>query len=53
MGQIINDIIKSFIFLALSSGIYGMSQDLVSKAVAAHKTGLMSYSEYTKSLTNQ
>ena len=43
MGQIISDIIKGFIFLAFSSEIYGMSQDLVSKAVAAHKTGLMSY----------
>ncbi len=53
MGQLINDIIKGFIFLAFAAGSYGMVKGMASEAADVHKVGLMSYTAYTKMLTEK
>ena len=51
--NLFSDMIQGFIILALLSGIYGFTTDMMKEAGKAQRHGIMNYSEFTKTLTEK
>ena len=51
--NLITDMIQGFVILALLSGIYGFTSDMMREAGKAQQHGIMSYGDFTKKLTEK